>query len=109
MKWHFLRLCIAFAVIFSCIVPAFAYSGAEVAGMLAIGEAQTKRRNYKDAIAVYDLLIAADPNNSDAHFWRAICHSYSGDIRGAIDDNTRAISLRPSFASAYSNRGSDFF
>ena len=50
--------------------------------------------NFQQAIGLMDQLIAIDPNESDAYFFRGVGFAQLQDYTRAIDDYTRAIGLK---------------
>jgi tetratricopeptide (TPR) repeat protein/S1-C subfamily serine protease len=62
------------------------------------------KKQYREAIAIYDLLIIKQPT---AYFYlnRGTIRSDLGDNQAAIADFDLAITLHPSYDSAYYNRG----
>jgi hypothetical protein len=62
-------------------------------------------RNFRQAIALYDRAIAADPSRAEAHYKRANALKDLGQSDAAIAGYNQAIELKPDFAFAYCNRG----
>lgn len=69
-----------------------------------LASAMHARGDTKQAISLYDELLA---ESADAALLnnRGAARASEGDVKGAIDDYTHAISLDDSLAQAYSNRG----
>jgi tetratricopeptide (TPR) repeat protein len=66
-------------------------------------------KNYKEAIALYDQVIALDPNNARAYNNRGIAYANLSNYEKAITDYTEAIKLDPNYAEAYNNRGDAYY
>jgi tetratricopeptide (TPR) repeat protein len=58
----------------------------------------------REAIAEYDLAIAADPNHSEYHLERAELHRRDGDVQAALAGYTAAIEAGPPYPEPYYNR-----
>ena len=73
------------------------------------GEAYYLLKDFDAAISDFDAVLARDANNAIFLFYRGTSHSELGEqYDKAIADYTRAISLNPEFANAYSNRGASY-
>lgn len=66
---------------------------------------EVARGNYQAAIAQYNLVIATDPNDSQAWLERGIALARSGDHERAIEDYNRARELEPNNALILYNKG----
>jgi tetratricopeptide (TPR) repeat protein len=64
-----------------------------------------ERKNYREAIDNYTVVIGLNPNFAEAYGSRGVAKYESKDYRGAIADCTEAIRLKPDFPEAYSGRG----
>ena len=62
-------------------------------------------QNYRKAIIEFTQVIAANPNNETAYFYRGISNSLVGNKREAIEDYTKAIEINPKLTNAYYYRG----
>ena len=60
---------------------------------------------YQDAIATYDACVSHDPVNGEAYYLCGIVKMTSGDLDGAVEDFTMAITLNPDEARFYLRRG----
>ncbi len=59
----------------------------------------------KEAINTINDYIAKNPDDTEGYATRGWIRGYDGDIDGAIEDYTMAITLQPKYASAYFYRG----
>ncbi len=60
---------------------------------------------YKNSLKYYDKAIAREKKSANSYDERAIARGEVGDFKGAISDETKAISIDPSQSSFYVNRG----
>jgi chemotaxis protein methyltransferase CheR len=58
-----------------------------------------------DAERVSGALLAADELNAGAHYVKALCREHAGDVPGAIEHDTIAVHLDPSFAMPHLHAG----
>lgn len=68
----------------------------------ALTEAQ--QGNHREAIAIFNELIARNPSNANHYSNRGLIYFQSGQATAAIADYNRAIELNPRLDSAYNNR-----
>ncbi len=61
--------------------------------------------NYKQALEIYDNLLANGQDDAGIYFKRASVKFLMGDALGASQDLTQAITRNPAMAEAYFNRG----
>ncbi len=64
----------------------------------------TRATDLNEKVALYSQVIALEPDNLDAYFYRAIAKNDLGDFSGAIVDYSRIILVKPD-ADTYYNRG----
>lgn len=64
----------------------------------------TRTTDLNEKVALYTDVIALEPDNLDAYFYRAIAKNDLGDFSGAIVDYSKIILLKPD-ADTYYNRG----
>jgi Flp pilus assembly protein TadD, contains TPR repeats len=69
------------------------------------GEALLKKRDNDGAIAAFSAAHDGDPDNVNYLNSRGIAYSNKGDDEHALADYEMCLQLRPSFSSAYNNRG----
>lgn len=69
------------------------------------GDAQSKKGDWKEAIADYTQVLAIDPQSSIAYNDRGIAWESKGDLDKAIKDYTQALTIDPQMAVAYNGRG----
>ncbi len=62
-------------------------------------------KNYTDPVAFNNAVLSIDPTNASAYNARGMYKFSSGDINGALEDYTKAISLYPKFFDFWYNRG----
>ena len=71
-----------------------------------------QREDLDTAIAYYDEIISAEPENTsilaDIYYNRGTAYSTIGEYDRAIEDLTKAIELRPNDSRAYYNRGGTY-
>ena len=70
-------------------------------GNLAEGHRFFKQNDFKQAVAAYDLVIQADPNNSSAYYWRGRAYNKLNLPDKAVADFKRTVELNPAHAEAY--------
>lgn len=64
----------------------------------------TKATDLNEKVSLYSAVIALEPDNLDAYFYRAIAKNDLGDYSGAIVDYSKIILKKPD-ADTYYNRG----
>jgi tetratricopeptide (TPR) repeat protein len=69
------------------------------------GLARVQVRVWHDSRALWDRVLALEPDNYVACVKRAAVRRADGDRDGALADLARAIAVRPQYAVAYANRG----
>jgi|GEM_PF-2523642 len=77
----------------------------DIKEMLAKGDALWRASDFKDAAAVYDAVMEAEPTCAMAFYGRAFCRLSQSDLDAALEDFDKAIRLDPGFGRAYRNRG----
>jgi tetratricopeptide (TPR) repeat protein len=60
--------------------------------------------HHLEAIALFNELIARDPNNASYYNNRGLLHFQTGEFIDALDDYDRAIGLTPLLSQVYNNR-----
>lgn len=68
----------------------------------ALTEAQ--HGNHREALLIFDNLIARNPHNANYYSNRGLVHFQNGQPDAAVADYNRAIELNPRLDSAYNNR-----
>jgi tetratricopeptide (TPR) repeat protein len=69
------------------------------------GFARMVKKQYADAIALFNRALTLRPNFPEVYNTRGDTHFYQKDYEAAIADYTHAIELDPRLALAYNNRG----
>lgn len=85
------------------ILPRSSGTDPVLAEHLVTGYRYYREENFPAAIAEYDVVVQADPNNSAAYYWRGMSLAKSGAEERAIADLQRSIALDPSRLEAYEN------
>ncbi len=67
--------------------------------------AETKLKQYREAIQDYDKVIELNPEDAEAYNNRGIAKADLKQYQEAIQDYDKAIELNPEYADAYNNRG----
>lgn len=62
-------------------------------------------RNYRDPLEFYNLAVETNPNSALARLNRGNLRMQSNDLKGAMEDNTRAIAINHRYAQAWVNLG----
>ncbi|MEK6783117.1 MAG: tetratricopeptide repeat protein [Bacteroidota bacterium] len=70
-----------------------------------LGLAETKLKNYKEAISVLDSAILLNPKDADQIVNRGLAKEGKGDSKGAMEDYQLALSLNPENSLARHNLG----
>ncbi|MEX2630719.1 MAG: tetratricopeptide repeat protein [Tistlia sp.] len=78
---------------------------AEAQALMAAGIAALEARDFKRALAVYDLLVAQHPGYAEAWNKRATVHYLVGDYAASLADIERTLALEPRHFGALSGRG----
>jgi tetratricopeptide (TPR) repeat protein len=68
------------------------------------GDMLLVKKDYRDAIGMYDRAVAADPYQHEAFLHRGLAYRGHGNYERAIADFTHAIELEPGNARAYTER-----
>lgn len=68
---------------------------------LSAGHRFFKQNDFKQAVAEYNLVIQADPNNSAAYYWRGRAYNKLNLPDKAQADFVRTVELNPTHAEAY--------
>ena len=69
------------------------------------GDSLVKKRDYDGAIAAFTASHEIAPQNINVINARGIAYSYKGDDERALADYDLCLQLRPTYGSAYNNRG----
>jgi tetratricopeptide (TPR) repeat protein len=69
------------------------------------GDSLVKKRDYDGAIAAFTASHEIAPQNVNVINARGIAYSYKGDDERALADYDLCLQLRPTYGSAYNNRG----
>jgi tetratricopeptide (TPR) repeat protein len=69
------------------------------------GELESDSHRDDQALKAFELAIQWDPNCWLALHNRAVSRAQQGDLKGALDDFNRTLTLNPGLAVAYRNRG----
>jgi len=76
-------------------------AAAKNVGNLSAGHRFFKQNDFKQAVAEYDLVIKAYPNNSSAYYWRGRAYNKLDLPDKAIADFKRTVELNPAHTEAY--------
>lgn len=63
--------------------------------LLMKGEILTSQRNWNDAIAIFDQIIAQDVKSAQAYYFKALCLVGKGDLQVAKATLAKALEIRP--------------
>jgi lipoprotein NlpI len=77
--------------------------------LLKKARAALARGMAKEALELADKVLAADPKNTDALFFRGVVHEDQEHHAEAIADFDRVVEIDPKAAEAYNHRGSEQF
>jgi len=61
------------------------------------------------AIADFNEAIHHNPDDAEAYLGRGYAHDQLGQYQKAIREYSKVIALKPDYASAFNNRGADYF
>jgi len=64
---------------------------------------KSKLGKYKEAISLYAKVLEIDPDHTEAHFNKALCHQHLGEEDDAIFHYSKAIQLNPLLNDAHNN------
>lgn len=80
----------------------------QLEGRLDLGLAYYRQGMYKDALAIYNEVIAMYPGETTAYFQRGLVYQYGNPPQPqlALADYNKAIEMNPDYADAYLDRGS---
>ena len=59
------------------------------------GEILTHKRNWNDAIAVFDKIITQEPKASQAHYYKGMGHLAKREVQVAKRSLNKAVELNP--------------
>ncbi|NJN32253.1 MAG: tetratricopeptide repeat protein [Synechococcales cyanobacterium RM1_1_8] len=71
--------------------------------------AAAQQQRYQEAEAVWQRIVAQQPNNAAAHYNLGIAQAQQQKWEPALESYERAIELHPSYANAHFNRGRALF
>ena len=96
-KWIIMVLSlIAFAVLATGVVKTFSSaSGADMKGMLAVGERYLSEERYEEAVELFSKVIEVEPNSTAAYVDRAVAYTALEEPEKALDDYRKAIEVEP--------------
>jgi Flp pilus assembly protein TadD len=77
----------------------------DAAASIVRGEALIEQGSYQQAAAMFEQLLADDPQNAKVHYYLALCRENLGDGTAAIEGYRQAIGLDPNLAEAHNNLG----
>lgn len=77
----------------------------DAAASIVRGEALIEQGSYDQAAAMFEQLLADDPQNPKVHYYLALCRENLGDGAAAIEGYRQAIGLDPNLAEAHNNLG----
>ncbi len=69
----------------------------------------TRRKQFAEALELYNQSVALNPDRSETYGWRGIAHYNLKHYPEAVDDYTKAISLNPKDGASYVNRAVAYF
>ncbi len=64
-----------------------------------------KAGRLKEAVEIYNEVIAKNPRSAEAYNWRGMAYEDLGQLDQALADFNKAIEISPDYADAYNNRG----
>jgi tetratricopeptide (TPR) repeat protein len=73
------------------------------------GRRAMKQKNYSQAVYYYTRALTSHPNNSYLYTVRGISYLLLEQYQLAFNDSNTGISINPSFAQLYLNRGRSYF
>lgn len=76
---------------------------------LSRGKELLEAGQSKDAIICLTAVIAKDPKNAKAYYYRGCAHAWDGEKPAAIDDFSKAIAIDKKYVNAYVDRGYAYF
>lgn len=77
--------------------------------LVSQGRKLAETGSYKEAVEKYTQAIAADANNGEAFYYRAMAYQQLNMIDQAIEDASAAIRLRFSLSNSFLNRGTFYY
>lgn len=84
----------------------------DVSELIRAGLAKREERKYKEAINLFSRAIIINPNHSEAYYHRGFTKNYlppDGDIKGTLEDYSKAIEIEPYYFKAYKSRGQLYY
>lgn len=84
---------------------ALAHNPNGIETLLVLADCHMHDERHAAALAVYDRILALEPNAAEIHNNRGLVLARLGRHAEALDSYDRALALNPAFASAHANRG----
>ena len=92
---------------FGCLILVLIFAATAVADedIFKVGLDALKKKDYRFAIACFNDVLAKDPKNSQAFYYRGLAQNGKGFIESAMKNFDEAIRLNPKFKEALVTRG----